>query len=264
MKRRRCGLGFMFDDYWLTSNECQEIVEQSWNSDFKPLRNKLANVSLALKIWSANEFGNLQKQLEEKMEKLQYLSNYRPTQSVCDEYRCTLKQIDEIMEKEEIYWRQRSRVHYLKEGDQNTNFFHMRASLRKRCNLIKGINGVNGEWVNDEDEIEKIAVDYFQNLYKTPNPADFDQALAQMEPSITASMNEELCQPVTREEVFFALSQMNLSKSLGIDGLNANFIKNIGTLLVMRWLILSLILLTVVSLLSRIMDCSYFESQVSY
>lgn len=37
-------------------------------------------------------------------------------------------EIFDLLEREEIYWKQRSHVDWLRNDDKNTNFFHKRAS----------------------------------------------------------------------------------------------------------------------------------------
>lgn len=44
--------------------------------------------------------------------------------------------IVEVDYREEIMWRQRSRIHWPAEGDGSTIFFHRKASMRKRKNII--------------------------------------------------------------------------------------------------------------------------------
>jgi len=44
-----------------------------------------------------------------------------------------------ILKEEEIMWRQRSRVHWLKEGDANSSYFHKIANGRRRVNAIPSL-----------------------------------------------------------------------------------------------------------------------------
>ena len=49
------------------------------------------------------------------------------------------KEINDLLDSEEIYWGQRSKTHWLKKGDKNTKFFHARAFERQKQNTILGI-----------------------------------------------------------------------------------------------------------------------------
>lgn len=49
-----------------------------------------------------------------------------------------VKKLNELLLKEEIFWKQRSRILWLKEGDQNTKFFHQRTKARNKFNSIEG------------------------------------------------------------------------------------------------------------------------------
>lgn len=47
-----------------------------------------------------------------------------------------MKKIWDYNQMEEISWRRKSRVSWLKEGDKNTRFYHRMASVRSRVNFV--------------------------------------------------------------------------------------------------------------------------------
>ncbi|KAH1038066.1 hypothetical protein J1N35_039809 [Gossypium stocksii] len=63
--------------------------------------------------------------------------------------------LGKLLDKDEKYWAQRSGVTWLKEGDRNTRFFHVRATNRKKKNNIARLKDVNGHWRENTTDICK-------------------------------------------------------------------------------------------------------------
>ena len=88
------------------------------------------------------------------------------TEEAKAEFLVLSKKMDDLLQKQEIYWAQRSRLNWLKHGDRNTKFFHARASQRKRRNHIRGIRNTHGQWVEELEEVVGVASAYFDNLFQ--------------------------------------------------------------------------------------------------
>ena len=74
-------------------------------------------------------------------------------------------QIQNLLSLEEVSWRQKSRMLYIKEGDNNTKFFHRVANSQRRYNHISMLE-VNGVIYEDESKMADQAVQFYKNLYK--------------------------------------------------------------------------------------------------
>ncbi|KAL2931647.1 hypothetical protein RDABS01_037057 [Bienertia sinuspersici] len=73
--------------------------------------------------------------------------------------------MDELENREELYWRQRSRQDWLKNGDKNTAFFHAKAKQRVARNNITIIRDEAGNIYDEEDQITEMLATHFETLF---------------------------------------------------------------------------------------------------
>ena len=73
--------------------------------------------------------------------------------------------------------------------------------------------------VHSDDQIVVTAINYFQDLFTSSNPADFSGVLNAMDHIVTLAMNTTLLQRYSSEEVKQALFQMHPLKSPRLDGM---------------------------------------------
>jgi hypothetical protein len=79
-----------------------------------------------------------------------------------------LSKKQDILALEESKWRLKSRVVWLQEGNNNTNFFHSYENHHKNLILIVEIENVKGQKVSSFEDITKAVVDYFSSLFLDP------------------------------------------------------------------------------------------------
>lgn len=126
---------------------------------------KIKRCGVALQGWSQREFGNVSKKIRSVRKSMEEIDGCVPSEEIVQERKMVCKELDKLLGMEETMWKQRSRVDNLKGGDQNTKYFHMKATGRKRRNMIRGVRKENGEWVCEHDKITKAATEYFTCLF---------------------------------------------------------------------------------------------------
>ena len=69
---------------------------------------------------------------------------------------------------QELYWRQQSRAEYwLLIGDKNTEYFHNKASNRRRKNSISKLIDGNSVEVQGDEGMSKVVESYFVDIFKS-------------------------------------------------------------------------------------------------
>lgn len=125
------------------------------------LRIKLHDLAKDLGRWNRDTYGSVRieiKKLKLSLEEFKNdLSRVGPTHA---ELKIN-EQLIEMYHREEIMWRQRARAECLSSGDRNTKFFHMRASLRRKKNMIKALQNSLGVEISDLEELKNLATDLY-------------------------------------------------------------------------------------------------------
>ncbi|RVX21695.1 Transposon TX1 uncharacterized 149 kDa protein [Vitis vinifera] len=75
------------------------------------------------------------------------------------------EELEELILREEIHWRQKARVKWVKEGDCNSKFFHKVANGRRNRKFIKVLENESGVVLNDSESIIEEILHYFEKLY---------------------------------------------------------------------------------------------------
>ncbi|XP_019260883.1 PREDICTED: uncharacterized protein LOC109238857 [Nicotiana attenuata] len=128
---------------------------------------------------------------------------------------------------EESIYRQRSKVQWLKLGDTNSAYFFAEMKNRNNLNGIHELTNDLGVQLHMEEEIEIEIFGYYKQLLgsnATAIPA-IDPNVMKRGAMLTREQQIKLIQPVTKQEIWDVLQDINDLKALGYDGLNAVFFK---------------------------------------
>uniref|UniRef100_A0A2N9H5P7 Reverse transcriptase domain-containing protein n=1 Tax=Fagus sylvatica TaxID=28930 RepID=A0A2N9H5P7_FAGSY len=130
-------------------------------------------------------------------------------------------ELEKVLLMEEINCRQKSRALWLREGDNNTRFFHRIANSNRRFNTI-GRLSINGAITMDQEEIGEGLVNFYSQLF-----IDEEGRRPLLDGLVFSSIDEEdrccLDRPFTEEEVVGVVKDMAGDKSLGPDGFSMAF-----------------------------------------
>ena len=111
----------------------------------------------------------------------------------------------------------------MKDGDQNSKFFHAVASQRKRRNEIQKLQDSDGGWYSQQSDLERVATDYFQLMFTSASTSSVQHVINHVREVVTSDMNDMLLAKFTHDKVKRALFQMHPTKAPRPDGMNPLF-----------------------------------------
>ncbi|XP_016652264.1 PREDICTED: uncharacterized protein LOC107881841 [Prunus mume] len=141
-----------------------------------------------------------------------------------------LGDLNVILEQEELFWLQKSRNIWLKEGDKNTKFFHLSIVVRKRRNKIEGLNDSDGNWTTEKSDMQAIVTSHFKDLFSSKTRIGEMVDLPQFFPDLDSTDLNFLNSEVADVDIKLSLFSIGGLKAPGPDGFPAKFFHDHWTL----------------------------------
>ncbi|KAK2388712.1 hypothetical protein QL285_062362 [Trifolium repens] len=213
---------FRFENGWLKEEDIHDVVEEGWGRERTvDIINKTVRCAEKLQGWGRRKRMRFKQEVLECSDEMERLRGAHDTTS-SERYKEIQEKHARLLVQEESYWRQRAKMHWLRDGDMNTKFFHMSASTRQRAKKIEKLVNEDNIEVTGQADLCAVALNYFDHLFKS-NSTVHDPVLSLIGPKISQEDNEKLLAPISKEELRTALFQMHPDKAPGPDGFNPAF-----------------------------------------
>ncbi|WJX23528.1 hypothetical protein P8452_12731 [Trifolium repens] len=213
---------FKFENLWLKEEDIVEVVESGWYKDpSAEVTEKVLSCADELQRWGRRKRSRFKEEVEACSAEMEFLRGKYDSSSV-RRYQELQNNHARYLVQEETYWRQRAKMHWLREGDLNTKFFHMSANARGKVKKVVKLVNEENVMVTKQEELCEVAKQYFDSLFKASH-GNHVPVLSLIQQRVTDEDNARLTSPILKEEIYNALMQMHPDKSPGPDGFNPAF-----------------------------------------
>ncbi|XP_059629653.1 uncharacterized protein LOC132272541 [Cornus florida] len=200
---------------------------------------KLKLLKQHLKLLNTKEFSEISSRVIEVKEALHHcemtLDSYPSDEHLRTRENELLQAYNDATVAEESFFRQKSRINWLKEGDGNTTLF-MKA-FNNRCNKKKilSLHLNDGTTTNEPQVIKEEALNYFNSIFggETSNYLGMDALKSVYHKTIPDTFIAQLSVIPSNKEIMKCFFTLKNNKSSDLMGIMLIFIRRLGLLLEM-------------------------------
>lgn len=132
------------------------------------------------------------------------------------------KKLISLLKQQRIYWKQRGKIRWVKEGDASTKYFHAHATIRHRRNNITSLKDCHGNKVYSHEVKAEILWNAFKERM---GKYEFSHMLFNLNQLLQPEDLDTLEGNFTKEEIEGVVKNLPNNKSPGLDGFSNEFIK---------------------------------------
>lgn len=211
-------------DFWTqTGGTALTLGELCWN---------LKQIKRVLKKINRENFSKIQERVAIANSLLKIVQGQAlqdPTPALFQKERELMAKWEFLRTIEEAYFRQKSRINWLREGDLNTSYFHRIWKVRTAVNSIRSFMLSNGVLIFDPVQMGYLAINHFKSILAPDVTPPTISSIAWFQSLLSFRCSADHCTwlsilPST-DTITTTLFKLNPNKAPGPDGLTSGFFK---------------------------------------
>lgn len=224
---RRSTIPFKFESMWLHDPSFPALVATTWGSTDN-YTNNMSSFLLKVKSRNKTQFGDLFYRKKKILARLNGISrslSLHHSSFLLNLQKELTMEYFRILRSEEDFWKMKSRISWIQDGDHNTSFFHKSTLNRRRKNRIIGLKNNNNVWLFDPVQISTFIIDHFAKIYTTDHSFSYlRRALFPVpHPHLSEIDKATLQAPCIIHEISKVVFSFSPLKAPGPDGLHPLF-----------------------------------------
>lgn len=227
---------FRYYNMWAEHPEFRNLVAEVWCSInggplLRRIDNKLAKLRRRLREFNQNTFGDIEVRFRKANQEV--INAQTMLQSNPDDMNLLTREKDALSNYAtaslayEKFLHQKSKITWLRLGDDGTGYFHASLKGREAQNRILSFLD-NGPLLDDFEKVRMHFLNHFKSFMGTESPANgaIDMKFVTQGPVLDSDKQLRLIKPFSAKEIKETLFSIDSNKSPGLDGFGAGFFKS--------------------------------------
>ncbi|XP_039049890.1 uncharacterized protein LOC120190952 [Hibiscus syriacus] len=154
------------------SDHCPtSVVKESWNLEVSGspmfyLFAKLKRLKLRLREFNKSHFDDISSRVKAKRAQIEQMQLANLSQAGChlEEGKIIFNELQEVELVEASFYKQKAKVHWLKEGDRNTKFFYSTVMRKRKRNIVRLLYIEDGSRLDSFDDMSAEMLRFYTDF----------------------------------------------------------------------------------------------------